>query len=108
MNRIRAVAVCVALAAIACVAGCGFLGPQIDRSKFFLLVAQAATSNEAEAASGVAVGLGPLKFPDYLQRSEIATRISDTRVDYSKRDLWAEPLERNFVRVLSEDVAATL
>lgn len=105
---IRAFTVPVSIILVGVVGGCGFLGPQADPSHFFLLAPQAASLNPTGAAKDVAVGLGPVNFPDYLERNEIATRVTDTRLDYSNRDLWAEPLERNFARVLSQNVAARL
>jgi hypothetical protein len=99
----------VLIAGLACAAGaCTFLKPQRDPSQFFLLAPQTALTRDARPASNLAVGIGPLKFPDYLDRNRIPTRVTDTRIDYSQRDRWAEPLDRNFARVLSQDVAGQL
>jgi len=99
----------VLTAGLACaVGGCSLLRPQPDPSQFFVLAPQAALSLDALPGSKLGVGLGPVKLPDYLDRNRIAIRVTDTRIEYSKRDLWAEPLDRSFARVLSQDLAAQL
>lgn len=105
---IRALSLPVSIIVVATAGGCAFLAPQPDPSHYFLLAPQAASFNDTGTAKDVAVGLGPVKFPAYLERSEIATRVTETRLDYSEHNLWAEPLERNFTRVLSQNVAAQL
>ncbi len=105
---IRALTLSVSIIVVATAGGCAFLAPQPDPSHYFLLAPQAVPSNGAGTAKDVSVGLGPVKFPEYLDRNEIATRVTDTRVEYSEHNLWAEPLERNFTRVLSQNVAAQL
>ena len=50
-----------------------------------------------------------LKFyPGYLDRQEIVVRSGQNRFEVSEIDLWAEPLEENFSRVLSENLALLL
>lgn len=90
--------------------GCGILAPQPDLSQFYVL-----TSREgvAELVASPSIGrpmvaLGPVRFPDYLNRSQMVTRLSETEVRFSDVHRWAEPLESNFKRVLSEDVALGL
>jgi uncharacterized lipoprotein YmbA len=52
------------------------------------------------------LGLGPVRFPDYLDRMEVVTRIDENRVAISETDRWAAPLGSAFVRVLAEDLSA--
>ncbi len=56
----------------------------------------------------IAIGVGPIDFPDYLKRPEVVTRTTANRIDVSERDRWAGPLDKNFTRVLSADLATLL
>ena len=109
INAIR-----LALGACVLAAGCSVLSPQPDRSKFFILTpipdsagtgAQAASTS---AGSQLVVGVGPVDFPDYLRRLPVVKRVAPNRVDLSDEERWAEPLDKNFVRVLSENLGALL
>jgi uncharacterized lipoprotein YmbA len=54
------------------------------------------------------LGIGPIKLPSYLDRQEIVVRSAQNRFDVSENDRWAEPLQENFSRVLSENLALLL
>jgi uncharacterized protein len=93
--------------ALAATGGCSVLDPQPDRTHFFVLSPMA----EAPLAGGLentVVALGPVKFPDYLGRLEIVTRTDENRLRFSDTERWAEPLELNFTRVLSQDLAVLM
>ncbi len=93
-------------------AGCGTFSPRPDPSRFFTLsslpqVAQASLKNST-GPEKMFLGIGPIKFPGYLDRQEIVVRSGQNRFEVSEIDLWAEPLEENFSRVLSENLALLL
>jgi uncharacterized lipoprotein YmbA len=54
------------------------------------------------------LGIGPIRFPAYLDREQIVTRTAQNRLDISENDRWAEPLEENFTRVLSQNLGMLL
>jgi hypothetical protein len=54
------------------------------------------------------LGIGPIKFPSYLDRQEMVVRSAQNRFEVSEHDRWAEPLQENFSRVLSENLALLL
>jgi uncharacterized lipoprotein YmbA len=60
------------------------------------------------AAEQMLLGIGPIKFPGYLDRQEIVTRSAQNRFEVSENDRWAEPLEENFARVLAQNLAGLL
>lgn len=112
---VRAAAVTTWIAFLA--SGCGLLAPQPDRSRFYTLAPAADAAGGAPgsvgsggpgAFTGRVIGVGPVKIPGYLDRHEIATRVSPTRVDYAPLDLWAEPLDQSITRVLQADLASLL
>ncbi len=61
-----------------------------------------AVSSPTVNLSGKAIGVGPVRFPDYLDRPQIVTRSSDNELVLSDTHRWAEPLEENFSRFLAE------
>jgi uncharacterized protein len=104
----------IALGACAIAAGCSVLSPQPDQSKFFILspvsdgAGIAARPASTSPDSQLTVGVGPVSFPDYLRRLAVVTRVAPNRIDLSDEKRWAEPLDKNFVRVLSENLATLL
>ena len=92
-------------------AGCTFLDPKPDPSRFFALASLPRTSQRAQDTAGtnaLALGIGPIKFPGYLDRQGIVTRVSQNRFAVAENDRWAEPLEENFSRVLSQNLSILL
>jgi uncharacterized protein len=90
--------------------GCSsLLAPRRDESKFYVLSPLPESEAPAGAnASALAIAIGPVRFPDYLLRLQIATRANSNRINYSEFDRWAEPLETTFVRVLSQNLSILL
>lgn len=103
-----------ALGACMFAAGCSVLAPQPDRSSFYILTpladgsAAAPSAAGASATSQLTLGIGPVSFPDYLRRLPVVTRVEPNRIEISDEKRWAEPLDKNFTRVLSEDLATML
>ena len=50
------------------------------------------------------VGVGPLRTPDYLSRSQIVTRGKDSTVIVNDFNRWIEPLDDAIHRVVSENL----
>jgi uncharacterized protein len=104
----------ITFGACAIVAGCSVLSPQPDRSEFFILspvsdsAGMATKPASTSPDSQLTVGVGPVDFPDYLRRLPVVTRVAPNRIDLSNERRWAEPLDKNFVRVLSENLAVLL
>jgi uncharacterized protein len=92
-----------------CSAGCFSLDPKPDPSRYFALTSLPRTGQTAqEAGRTIALGIGPIKFPGYLDRQQLVTRISQNRFAVAENDRWAEPLEENFSRVLSQNLSILL
>src|SRR5206468_11751389 len=69
------------------------------------------TGQGAQVAAGtnaVVLGICPIKLPGYLDRQQFVTRISQNRFAVAENDRWAEPLEENFSRVLSQNLSILL
>jgi uncharacterized protein len=92
-------------------AGCSFLEARPDPSRYFALASLPRTGQRAQDAAGtnpLVLGIGPIKFPGYLDRQQMVTRISQNRFAVAENDRWAEPLEENFSRVLSQNLSILL
>jgi uncharacterized protein len=95
-------------------AGCSVLAPLPDRSRYFILTSLPAAEIQrdsapgAETGTGLVIGLGPVTLPAYLDRYEVATRVSPTELSYSPTDRWAGPLAANVADVLQNNLSALL
>ncbi len=92
-------------------AGCSLLmAPDVTPTRFFVLTA--VTGPDSPAAKrphppipGIAIGVGPVTLPAYLDRPQMVTRIEPNELEVSESDRWAEPLRSSFPRVLAEDLS---
>jgi len=102
----------LAVGACLVAAGCSPLAPQPDHSKFFILTplsdGAAPGVSPVSATKPLTIGIGPIEFPDYLRRLEVVTRTSPNELDLSPEKRWGEPLDKNFTRVLSENLSQLL
>ena len=90
------------------VAGCA--GPS-PRSNYYLLSAfpdQETGQATTAITDGLSIGIGPVSFPDYLDRQQIVIRTGPNEISFSEFDRWAEPLKNNFMRVFKEDLVERL
>lgn len=99
---------------LACLAimSCGNFSARPDPSRFYTLAplpqAEESAGIDSGAGGQISLGVGPVSFPGYLDRDQIVTRVAQNRFDLSENDRWAEPLEENFTRVLSQNLSALL
>jgi uncharacterized lipoprotein YmbA len=56
----------------------------------------------------LAVGIGPVTLPQYLDRPQIVQRTSPNRLEVAEFDRWAEPLSNTVPRVLAENIGLLL
>ena len=105
LRNIAIAALFLALFAAGCVPGS--TGP----SRYFVLSPMPGQKAEAQSFTGegrVSVGIGPLDLPGYLDRPQIVTQVSENRLNLGEFDIWAESLQDNFIRVLTENLSALL
>jgi uncharacterized protein len=91
---------------------CTVLPAQKDTSQFFILTSSSepASSDSVNRSSRheLTIGLGPIDFPGYLKRRDIVTRLEGGQLELSDNKRWAESLDSNFQRVLSQDLGLHL
>jgi uncharacterized lipoprotein YmbA len=110
MTPMKLHALPILLALWAC-AACNPLAPQPDRTQYFILSPAAQSASAAVSAPSTAqlsLGVGPIRFPDYLKRPGIVTRASSDRLLVSDDKRWGEPLDRNFESVLCQNLSQML
>ncbi|WP_445370186.1 PqiC family protein [Methylomonas sp. HW2-6] len=95
----------LAAAAIAGLAACGSAPLQ-----FYMLTADSGASNESgpALAPGTVIGLGPIRLPAYLDRPQLVTALSDHQYRLDEHNRWAERLDENIARTLSQTLAIRL
>lgn len=108
---------CTALLSIFTIAallsgGCSLLtpGPQ-PKTRFFMLNSLSASGKPAEPLATlphVAIGVGPIRLPEYLDRRDIIVRTSRNQFELAELNQWAEPLGDTFARVLSDNLSVLL
>jgi len=106
MNRIiKGFCISVACVFVLSFLGCGTSQP----SHFYLLRALSPTSDlSGTKQSSLSIGLGPVTFPEYLNRPQIVTKAGAHEVELAEFHKWAEPLKENVVNVLQENLLALL
>jgi uncharacterized lipoprotein YmbA len=94
--RLAGAACCLAL-----LAGCGKSAP----THFYSLSAAASPAAEP-AGPCLSLGIGPVEFPAYLDRSQIVTRTGQNQMHLAEFEQWIEPPRDNFQRALTENLAS--
>ncbi len=103
-NAVRSLVLWLTLAAtLAALGGCLGKSPP---ARFYLLGTQAAAPSREAPCIGL--GIGPVDFPAYLDRTQIVTRIGANRIQMAEFDQWAEPLSDAFPRLLAEVLGSKL
>jgi len=103
----RFAAMLLALAAIG-VTGCA---RQSQPSSFYLLSyepPQMQSGQSTTARAGLALGVGPIDFPQYLDRPQFVTRDGANRLVLQEFRRWGGRLKENFTAVLAETLSAEL
>ena len=106
--------VLLALACI-CISGCVRVGQQqLEPWRLFTLnplsepEAEQASATTSEPAVRLAIGVGPVHVPGYLDQDQIVTRTTEHSIALSENDRWAEPLEDNMANALAHDLSLRL
>ncbi|THB77977.1 MAG: membrane integrity-associated transporter subunit PqiC [Desulfobulbaceae bacterium] len=89
-------------------AGCGAGTPQATFYTLSTIQDGDAMEQPISDYPDVAIGIGPVKFPDNLDRPSIVTRIDNNRLKIDELHRWGGSLEKKFKAVLVENVAYLL
>lgn len=79
--------------------------------EFYILNALNRTQEESPgvaAEAGIAIGVGPLEFPEYLDRPQIVTRTGPHKLTVSEFHRWGGSFDEDFLRVMAENISIQL
>jgi uncharacterized protein len=65
-------------------------------------------SSRRSPAKDAVIGIGPVKFADYLNQSQIVTHTSDNQMVKSEFDRWVGSFKDNFTNVLADNIGSLL
>ena len=102
-DRLLRVARAVLMGGLLVLAGCAGSEPV----RYYVLSATLAGPGGV-AARDIAVGVGPVELPEYLDRPQIVTRTSQNELNVADFDRWAGSLKDNTIWVLAENLAILL
>lgn len=105
MKDSRPAAVACALVLLTAV-GCA----QTPPSDFYVLSAipTTETPSGAQTRESLSIGVGPVKIPEYLNRTQIVTRTGRNRLDVSEFNRWGGSLAANISGVVAENLSTIL
>jgi len=79
-------------------------------TKFYVLtpLAEGQTIPDKLNEDTLSIGVGPISLPDYVKRPQIVTKNGENELVIDEFYRWAEPLDANISRVLSDNLAILL
>ena len=98
-SALRTLAGIVALAVL--LMGCG----SSPRNNHYVLTGDA---GKIPTGSAPSLGVGPIKVPEYLNRTGMVFSREGNQLHVSATERWAEPLEAGVMRVVAINLAASL
>ena len=93
----------LALTAAFAIGGC-----VTTQSPNFYLMSTVTPSSTLTVSAKTAPGVGPVTLPDYLQRQNLATRESTSRIHITPHDKWAAPLDAHLADLLAKNLGQRL
>lgn len=99
-----------AVAAMLLLANLALSGCTTAPSSFYTLTSTlpAADRSPALLDKGLAVGVGPVRFPEFLDRPQVVSRAGSNRLLVDEFHRWGGSLEDDFLRVLGENLGQLL
>ena len=64
--------------------------------------------SQGVSGTALAIGVGPVEFPRFLNRPQIVTRKSQHRIEVSEFHRWAGSFSEDFLRVLAKNISMLL
>jgi len=103
IHRIDRIAFVVITISVLTIAGCATTPPPT-----YFQLEEPANVQLSGVERGIAVGVGPLNLPAYLDRPHIVTRATEHRLELSEFNRWAEPLKDSMLRVIAVNLSNQL
>ena len=65
-------------------------------------------SSDLSVGEKVAIGIGPVDFPELVKRQQIVTRTGSHKFHVDEFHRWGGPLDEDFTRVLAENISTLM
>ena len=69
---------------------------------------ESSAAPDLKTETGIRIGIGPVSLPDFLNKPQIVTRSSSSKIGYSEFHRWGGYLDKEFLRVISENLSVHL
>ena len=91
------------LTALLLLSGCS------SKSNFYQLhTVQTSTTNKATNLKHTVIGVAEVDIPEYLDKPEVVTRLSQGRLQVNETERWAGAFDKNIQSVLTENLSMML
>ena len=107
MAKVRISRFAAVLFALAALGGCA-RSASVNYYILHSMQGPAPQTRNAGPEQCMVVAVGPVNIPAYLDRPQIVTRSSADTLQFAEFDRWGEPLDKNLVRVLADNLSALL
>ena len=97
-----------AIAGLLMLVGCGTTPPTEFYTLSPLSTPLPQTAQASVSLSDIAIGVGPITIPEFLDRPQIVTRTSANRLDVDEFHRWGGSLQEDFARILVENLSRLL
>ena len=87
---------------------CSSKTPSVTYYTLNTLPAMQQENSGAVPGEEIAIGIGPVDFPEVLDRPQIVTRKGQNQIEISEFHRWASSFQRDFSRVLAKNIAILL
>jgi len=98
----------IGLRVVLLAAGLALAGCSSPPTRFYVLAALPAGQPASSTGAEIAVGVGPVDLPEYLDRPQIVTRTGQNELNLADFERWGEALKDNASEVLAENLAVLL
>ncbi|HMK69075.1 MAG TPA: PqiC family protein [Stellaceae bacterium] len=101
--RRYSLAILVGSMLLAPLAGCGN-----DKPTHLYVLTATAEKTRPPSPTGLALGIGPITLPKYIDRPQVVSRIAANSLDQSAFEQWGGDLNDNITRVLADNLGSLL
>lgn len=86
----------------------GCIGGTSQKSSYYVFTPSEKPAAMQDIVSGISIGVGPVKIPEFLDRPEIVTRQDGNRLKVNDFHRWGDSLESQITYVLVENLSVQL
>ena len=90
------------------IGGCAGSSPPVEFYTLSPLIGLQQEPHAGAIGHDIAIGVGPMEIPKFLDRPQIVTRTSANRIEVSEFHRWGGSLHADFLRVLADNISILL